>query len=315
MERPLVSICIPTFNRAPQLAKTLESIVTQPEFKAGQAEVVISDNASTDETESIGQQYASQYHNIHYFRNDQNISNENFPLVLSRANGILRKLNNDTLMLRSNALNEMCQLVKKYRDKKPCIFLTNGYRGHNGEELLNFHDFVVREGYHVTWIASFTIWDDECENISRDVEGCELRLWQVKKLYENAYKKDSVVISDFVFGKGQSVPKKNISYGLYQVFYQNYLKLLEPYVSKEAITAADMEIIEKDLLFQFFTNWMIQWELENPSYQYSETENLNECIAQQYKDKPYWNEFQRHYKKKMVRTKIKGIIKTLCNRN
>ena len=43
--QPLVSICIPTYNRAECLKETIESIICQPEFLEGKVEIVVSDNA------------------------------------------------------------------------------------------------------------------------------------------------------------------------------------------------------------------------------------------------------------------------------
>lgn len=314
MEKPLVSICIPTFNRSSQLEKTLKSIVVQPEFKTGKVEVVISDNASTDNTEEVSRKYADEYKNIRYFRNRQNVMDENFPLALSRATGLLRKLNNDTIMLTPNALSEICELAQRYSVQKPCIFLVNGKRKRKNDELLSFCEFTVREGYRVTWIGSFTIWDDECENIEQDLAGCELKLWQVRKFYEMAYKKDAVVVCDFNFGLGQPLPQKDISYGLYQVFYQNYMKLLSPYIQNATLQAKDVEKIEKDLLYKFFTNWIVSWEMNNTSYQYSESENLKAYVFKQYENKPYWRNYLKYYQIKLIRKKIKQLIKRIINR-
>lgn len=50
-EKPLLSICIPTYNRAEYLAKSLDTLVCLPEFNSSEVEVVISDNASTDNTQ------------------------------------------------------------------------------------------------------------------------------------------------------------------------------------------------------------------------------------------------------------------------
>ena len=47
--QPLLSICIPTYNRSEQLRRALESLVGQEGFS--EVEVVISDNCSTDGTE------------------------------------------------------------------------------------------------------------------------------------------------------------------------------------------------------------------------------------------------------------------------
>src|SRR5574344_946053 len=102
-KKPLLSICIPTYNRADYLDKTIQSIVLQKEFATfpDKVELVISDNASTDNTEEIVAKYLLKYTNVHYYKNKNNIRDKNFPLVLSRASGMLRKLCNDTLCYRT----------------------------------------------------------------------------------------------------------------------------------------------------------------------------------------------------------------------
>ncbi|MEO5364881.1 MAG: glycosyltransferase [Magnetococcus sp. WYHC-3] len=67
---PLLSVCIPTFNRGSYLRSTLESIVTQMDSRV---EVVISDNASTDDTEQIvAALAATSAHRIVYSRAAEN---------------------------------------------------------------------------------------------------------------------------------------------------------------------------------------------------------------------------------------------------
>lgn len=49
-KRPLLSICIPTYNRAEILDKTLFLLFSNPDFNVDEIEVVVSDNCSTDHT-------------------------------------------------------------------------------------------------------------------------------------------------------------------------------------------------------------------------------------------------------------------------
>ncbi len=56
--QPLVSVCIPTYNSARYLRETLESIVVQT---YNNLEVIISDNASNDETVAIANEYGAKY--------------------------------------------------------------------------------------------------------------------------------------------------------------------------------------------------------------------------------------------------------------
>lgn len=83
-KQPILSICIPTWNRRYSLQYTLKSIIDQDEFKSWDVEIVISDNASTDETEVEVWKLCKEYKNIRYFRNKENIwSNPNINKVLS----------------------------------------------------------------------------------------------------------------------------------------------------------------------------------------------------------------------------------------
>ncbi|EKD23710.1 MAG: glycosyl transferase family protein [uncultured bacterium] len=75
MTKPLLSICIPTYNRAHYLKDCLESVVCQfdDEEVYRQVEIVISDNASEDNTEELVKEYQRRFKNINYFKNKENI--------------------------------------------------------------------------------------------------------------------------------------------------------------------------------------------------------------------------------------------------
>ena len=83
-KKPMLSICIPTWNRWYALQHTLKSIIDQDEFKSWNVEIIISDNASTDETEIEVWKLCKKYKNIRYFRNKKNIwGNPNINKALS----------------------------------------------------------------------------------------------------------------------------------------------------------------------------------------------------------------------------------------
>jgi len=308
--QPLVSICIPTYNRAECLKITIESIICQPEFKSGKVEIVVSDNASTDSTEEVCRQY-SVYDNFFYNRNPENVPDKNFPIVLSEAHGKLRKLNNDTFVLNRNALKNLCCLAGKYEKTRPFVFLCNE-KGAIKE--LDFHGFIMEVGYKVTWITSFTIWDSECIGIESDTDGIELRLWQVRKALELAYQKNAAVVYSRVLGNSITPPKKNVSYGLYQVFYCNFMKLLQPFIENRELNDDDIDSLEKDLLFDFFLSWVINYQLNNTDMQYSKEEDLKAAVWNHYQNKPYWDSFVKKYNQKFVKARIKSFIKRILGK-
>lgn len=67
---PLVSIGIPVYNGAAYLREALDSALAQ---EYANFEVVICDNASTDATQAIGQDYAARDDRVRYHRNRHNL--------------------------------------------------------------------------------------------------------------------------------------------------------------------------------------------------------------------------------------------------
>ena len=68
---PLLSVCIPTYNRAVLLNRCLESVLPQIEGKP--VEVVVIDNASDDNTEDVVRKYVPGTPGLRYFRNSANL--------------------------------------------------------------------------------------------------------------------------------------------------------------------------------------------------------------------------------------------------
>ena len=67
---PRVTIGMPVYNGARTLRDAIDTILAQ-EF--ADFELVISDNASTDETEAICREYVAKDARVRYFRNPTNI--------------------------------------------------------------------------------------------------------------------------------------------------------------------------------------------------------------------------------------------------
>lgn len=313
MSKPLLSICIPTYNRAEYLKKSIESIICQNEFINKQIEIVIVDNASTDKTEDVVKHYVEQYDNVIYYRNKRNIGNDNFPFVLSKGNGLLRRLCNDTLCFEAGALKLICDIVKKYERIKPYICWL-GAKDRPDIEELNFSDGIKTASFWITSIACFSIWDNECDGIETDTYGAELLLWQVRKTLELSSEKDNVVLINKTLTSTQNVYKKNISYGLYHVFYENYFTLLSPYFENGKLKEEDRDYLEKDLLLNFFPEWCVKWKLQNTTLQYSKTEDLCASVYQQYHSKPYWKEYNKKCNRIYWKLWIKSIVKKILGR-
>jgi glycosyltransferase involved in cell wall biosynthesis len=87
----LLTLAIPTYNRAASLRATLATFVSQVENSGSQSiEIVISDNCSTDDTPSVCAGVIAAHSGvcIRYFRNDTNVGfDRNVDALFDRARG------------------------------------------------------------------------------------------------------------------------------------------------------------------------------------------------------------------------------------
>src|SRR5690349_9104242 len=83
--QPLVSLCVPTCNRASALRATLSTVLNQD---YPNIEILISDNGSADDTETVCREAVSRDARVRYFRHESNIGlyeNHNFLIDQSRG--------------------------------------------------------------------------------------------------------------------------------------------------------------------------------------------------------------------------------------
>ena len=80
-----ISIGLPVYNGERFLRSKLDSIIQQTHINF---ELIISDNASNDETENICKEYVNKDNRIIYYRQEKNFGvTWNFEFVLEKSNG------------------------------------------------------------------------------------------------------------------------------------------------------------------------------------------------------------------------------------
>jgi glycosyltransferase involved in cell wall biosynthesis len=105
--RPLLSCCITTYNRAPWLAHTLPRLLDATREWRDVVEVVVCDNASTDDTSNIVQGYSSE-RGLVATRNTQNVGMlGNLGATARAANGAYVWLLGDDDLLTANAIENV----------------------------------------------------------------------------------------------------------------------------------------------------------------------------------------------------------------
>lgn len=313
VDKPLLSICIPTYNRAEYLEQCLEAIVHQEGFDE-RVEVVISDNASTDGTQELCKRYTAQFSNIRYFRND--VMEPNLHPVLQRATGLLRKVTNDTIIYQPGALAYMLGAIEENKEQKPQIYFLNTGRHKKPIRTESLDTFITLLGFHITWFGSVSCWDEDCYDLSIIINDPGTALPQVPYLLGLFETHRCGVVYDKAIMKVLPVKMKRVSYGpnriygIHKIFYENFLGFIKQYVDSGKISHKSYEHVRKELLLDFLSSWVANWELNRDKYLFCDNENLKEAVENSYKNDSYF----LLYKLKLMYIKCKLIAKKILKR-
>lgn len=109
-----LSICIPTYNRADCIADLLDSIIAQDGYEC-ELEIVISDNASTDDTRAVVERYRERLGRLVYHRAPENMgADRNFLKVVELASGTFCWLMGDDDILEQDAVAKISRALSEH---------------------------------------------------------------------------------------------------------------------------------------------------------------------------------------------------------
>ena len=88
IEQPLLSLCIPIYNRLVFLERQLARMLEDKDLFENQIQLIISDNCSTDNLQACCEKYQQQGLKLLYHRNESNIGPDgNFDWCFHHADG------------------------------------------------------------------------------------------------------------------------------------------------------------------------------------------------------------------------------------
>lgn len=145
MKKPLVTIIIATYNGELYLIEQLESLLNQS-FKDYQ--ILIADDASTDNTFNILKEYAEIYHNINIIQNEKQLGFvTNFEkLLISSETKYIAFCDQDDIWHHNKLEKAINSLENIGRDDTPLLFHSD-LRVVNGEKKILFNSFFQMRGY------------------------------------------------------------------------------------------------------------------------------------------------------------------------
>lgn len=287
MNNPILSICIPTYNRATYLEDTLNSIVNQKRFQeTNDVEIVISDNCSEDNTREVSKKFVAIYgEKIRYYRNSENIKDANFEKVLSYGNGSFLKLNNDTLMHHEDTLDIIIEVITQNIKIRDILFFSNGTLKISSQSRCeDLNSFVKNVSYWSTWIACFGIWKEDFESIANFSRNANLQLVQTDVLLRLISSGQSVYVNNSKIFDSVN-PNSKGGYNIYQVFVTNYLGLLEDYRETRQISRITLFNEKSKLLIHFLIPWTVSLWKDKQNYSFNKNGALS-IVLKKYRFHP-----------------------------
>lgn len=281
MNKPLLSICIPTYNRCDILSKTLSSIISDPSYNEDLIEVIVSDNGSTDNTAAVVQQHKT----VKYYCNNENVKDLNFSIALDYANGHYLRLFNDTLSFKTGQLEFMLETIKNNFDKKKHIFFyQNMFLNRNCcKEINSGKQLLQVVSYNATWIGNFGVWKEDYEKIEDKDRYAPLQFVQVDWSYKlvNNGKPTKIFFQDFF---EVAAPNNKGGYNVFDIFINKYLFI----INQQKLPLLTFEI-EKFRLFRYFViPWFVTLMInEKDKYNYS-LKGACAIILKKYWYEPYF---------------------------
>jgi acetyltransferase-like isoleucine patch superfamily enzyme len=239
----------------------LRAITSQKIFvDTDKIEVVISDNASTDNTAQIARIFVDKFPDkINVNVNQSDIgAGKNFSLALSLARGQYLKLLNDNILLHNKTLEYFIELIKSHLESKDVLFFLNeGEIEPIAHKCTGIDEFVKTVSYNSTWIALFGIWKSDFKKVNFDIY-VEKNFPHTYILFELIAKNKIAYIYSFNFFSQQfnwnkiSKPYYNVA----EVFGVNYLDILEPYIILKQLTlktySNEKKLVLKFIVYHYF---------------------------------------------------------------
>ncbi|MBP3924561.1 glycosyltransferase [bacterium] len=288
----LLSICIPTYNRCPYLAKTLYEFTQDKTFlNTNYIEVVICDNCSTDETQSLCEMYAEKFPGkIKYVRRDVPVfPDENINKSLDFGRGKYLKLNNDTCYFKRGCLEQVINFLKSNTDVDIVFFaIACAFSDLKIKYVNTVDEFVSFLGYFSTWIGGFCVKAETYRALENPLRYVKTKLPQVDILLRMINNGAKVCINNEKILFVQDVKNKPLDYRIAKIFGKNYLDILREYLPEGELSRLTYELEKKRVLLGQINLFCFQ--VENP-YPGSNKEYIRFLLSYYWYNFYFWKKY------------------------
>lgn len=261
----LLTIAIPTYNRSLFLQRNLDHLYQQRE-DLKEVELIVSDNASTDDTYAVIEKYQSLGLSIKYIRNAENKGSDfNIAQCYIQAQGkYVLALGDDDLLL-NGAVEQLLILLNK--DDYGVVYLNS--REFTNQGKLNIVDlnyslftdpieFIKKVKFYVTFISGNIINKKylDADNLAK-YHGTSLIqvpfiLDAILRSSNNIYVSDTLIASE---------PDNSGGYNLFKIFSENFNQIISELRWNKGDIDTIRNIINNSMLSGFFPQFILKLKL------------------------------------------------------
>ncbi|RII29168.1 MAG: hypothetical protein CXR31_04710 [Geobacter sp.] len=261
----ILSICIPTYNRAEKLRGCIEHLI--PQIVDYDIPIYVSDNASKDHTSEVIEELKNTYKYIYYSRNEENFGFDyNFTKVLKMSDSQYSWLLSDDDRVVKSAISDVLSILN-YRSYD-LVVLNGGQLSINSSGDFDIlgrvknisskiyydkNELLVELGWHMTWIS--------CLIFCHDV----IRKGQFDK-YQNTSLVHVGAVFDYLADKDISVYwfEKPCLYGISTEILPSWVdKIFEIWVYNWFELVNSLPLYSKEAKFECIKNHGMQTSLFN----------------------------------------------------
>ena len=277
----LLTIAFITYNRRHYLAESLPRVLAQVKDEAS-IEVLVSDNASTDDTRAFVQEMQKMYKDLRYHCNEKNVGAEgNGHRARQASRGEYVLIAGDDDYFCDGALHVLLNTIRKNRGDALFYMAQSPtpVQVHRGAGAL---EYIAKLGYAMTWLTAIVMRRDLYLGVKEPQKYDDTLLPQVYLQMEILKQKaDFTIIEGSFFDQGTG-DHKPFGYNFAKVFIKNYLDILTACVD---LPPEQMTMEKKRLMERMILPWCRKIKTEKIDLS---LEGLFDIVRDYYGKEPYY---------------------------
>lgn len=284
-KRPLLSLCIPIYNRLAYLERQLERLSEDKDLFDNQIQLIVSDNCSTEKLYPCCEKYQIKGLKMIYYRQDTNIGPDgNFEWCFHHADGkYVWLLGSDDIPVKGFLRKLVTYLVE---NDYGLVHLSMSKQKQELTEFKNPDDMVVAINYWITFISANIICTKSLDTV--DLSDYKQSFMIQVPAYLNACCSSSrnAIIYQKHYFESDSDGANNGGYNLFQVFVTNLFEIYTSFLEKGLLSQEGfgkvIKIEYRDFLCGFIVDLLILKTNRNFS-----TKGAWKSLSRYYANKPY----------------------------